>query len=413
MIEGMGINGFVWFEGVVEARNDPLLIGRCRVRCFQFDAWGPATDVEGTTLYPHPDMPTSTLPWAYPLLPLNSAQGSVRAPKEGTWVFGFFRDGDAAQDRVIVGTINTGYNKFLEDSEDPAEEGAAGPAAIIPANFPGITSPDTTMRDVADVAGDELTKTGQMGIGEIRDGTAEAFGATTVTQESLRHLKTPDPVEEVKANQQVNEIIAVRDKMKNDMSPEEIAEADPGIKNFLSSSNEVISDVVKTGKEIAGLGDVSGVTSALATMEGSSGLGKADASLDVAMAGLDMADQAVDVLGEIDVEDLDLSNIADSLSNLHPGVKKVVDFVEKIPGGIEGLGEKMEEGFDKLGDEIEDIDWGGLKDEGIRMGVQMALAQPEVQMALAKMAQVVGMVQKIMKMQQMAQKILSKLSSVA
>jgi hypothetical protein len=30
----MGLNGFVWWVGVVEDRNDPAMLGRVKVRCF-------------------------------------------------------------------------------------------------------------------------------------------------------------------------------------------------------------------------------------------------------------------------------------------------------------------------------------------------------------------------------------------
>ena len=32
----------------------------------------------------------------------------VHPPKEGTWVVGFFRDSEAGQDRVVLGTIDKG-----------------------------------------------------------------------------------------------------------------------------------------------------------------------------------------------------------------------------------------------------------------------------------------------------------------
>ena len=32
----MGLDGFVWFVGVVEDRNDPDQLGRVRVRCLGF-----------------------------------------------------------------------------------------------------------------------------------------------------------------------------------------------------------------------------------------------------------------------------------------------------------------------------------------------------------------------------------------
>ena len=32
----MGLDGFIWFVGVVEDRNDPDQLGRVRVRCLGF-----------------------------------------------------------------------------------------------------------------------------------------------------------------------------------------------------------------------------------------------------------------------------------------------------------------------------------------------------------------------------------------
>ena len=32
MAEFMGKDGFVWWQGVGEDRNDPLYLGRCRIR---------------------------------------------------------------------------------------------------------------------------------------------------------------------------------------------------------------------------------------------------------------------------------------------------------------------------------------------------------------------------------------------
>ena len=94
----MGKDGFVWWQGVVEDRNDPLYLGRCRVRIL-----GWHTDNKT-------DMPTISLPWAYPVQPINSAAQtgvgiSPTGPVEGTWVVGFFRDGEEAQEPVFFGTL--------------------------------------------------------------------------------------------------------------------------------------------------------------------------------------------------------------------------------------------------------------------------------------------------------------------
>lgn len=94
----MGKDGFVWWQGVVEDRHDPLFLGRCRIRILGFHT-------EDTT-----QMPSESLPWAYPIQPITSAAQtgvgiSPTGPVEGTWVVGFFRDGEAAQEPVFFGTL--------------------------------------------------------------------------------------------------------------------------------------------------------------------------------------------------------------------------------------------------------------------------------------------------------------------
>jgi hypothetical protein len=94
----MGLDQYVWFQGVVEDRKDPLKLGRCRVRCLGFHSENKS------------EVPTDMLPWAYPLQPLTSAAmsgvgTSPVGPVEGTWVIGFFRDGVSAQEPVMMGTL--------------------------------------------------------------------------------------------------------------------------------------------------------------------------------------------------------------------------------------------------------------------------------------------------------------------
>ena len=92
---------FVWWQGVVEDKMDPLYLGRCRVRILGYH-----TDdkTEGSGI------PTEDLPWAMPMQPITSAAVSgvgttPLGPVEGTWVVGFFRDGENAQEPVIMGTL--------------------------------------------------------------------------------------------------------------------------------------------------------------------------------------------------------------------------------------------------------------------------------------------------------------------
>jgi len=94
----MGKDGFVWFQGVVEDRNDPLELGRCRIRVL---GWHTVNKL---------NIPTEDLPWAYPIQPITSAAmngigQTPLGPVEGTWVVGFFRDGANAQEPVFFGTI--------------------------------------------------------------------------------------------------------------------------------------------------------------------------------------------------------------------------------------------------------------------------------------------------------------------
>lgn len=95
----MGFDGFVWFQGVVEDRLDPMKLGRVRVR------------ILGLHTEQKEKIPTEDLPWAYPIQPITSAAisgiGEVpTGPVEGTWVVGFFRDGASCQEPVIFGTIS-------------------------------------------------------------------------------------------------------------------------------------------------------------------------------------------------------------------------------------------------------------------------------------------------------------------
>lgn len=94
----LGQSGMVWFTGVVEDRNDPLHVGRVRVRCFGYHTH--------ETEY----VPTESLPWASIMLPVTDTamNGIGTTPSglvEGSWVVGFFTDGSDAQHPVVMGCI--------------------------------------------------------------------------------------------------------------------------------------------------------------------------------------------------------------------------------------------------------------------------------------------------------------------
>ena len=94
----MGLDGFVWFTGVVEDRNDPSKLGRVKVRCL-------GLHTENLI-----DIPTADLPWAHVMQSTNnpSMQGLGNTPTflvEGTWVVGFFLDAVEKQQPLIIGTL--------------------------------------------------------------------------------------------------------------------------------------------------------------------------------------------------------------------------------------------------------------------------------------------------------------------
>ena len=94
----MGLDGFVWFVGVVENRNDPAKLGRVQVRCLGYHT----EDLV--------DIPSEDLPWAHVMHPVTdpAMQGLGNSPTflvEGSWVVGFFRDANEKQQPVIIGSL--------------------------------------------------------------------------------------------------------------------------------------------------------------------------------------------------------------------------------------------------------------------------------------------------------------------
>jgi hypothetical protein len=111
---------FAWFTGVVEDIKDPFEMGRVRVRCIGYHT-------EDRNL-----IKTDDLPWATPLMPVNSASMSgiglsATGILQGSWVVGFFRDGPSAQDPIILGTIPSATTNYVDNTK-----GFSDPEGVYP-----------------------------------------------------------------------------------------------------------------------------------------------------------------------------------------------------------------------------------------------------------------------------------------
>ena len=101
----VGADGFVWWMGVVESLQDPLKVGRAKVR------------IIGAHVEDKSQLSTNDLPWAIPLMPVSGAT-AVPNYKPGDWVVGFFMDGELRQQPIIMGVLPAipqgGFGSFLK-----------------------------------------------------------------------------------------------------------------------------------------------------------------------------------------------------------------------------------------------------------------------------------------------------------
>ena len=164
----MGKDGFQWFVGVVEDRQDPQKLGRVRVRCLGYH-----TEI-------HEDLKTADLPWAHPMNPITSATVSgigqtPLGPVEGTWVVGFFSDGADAQQPIIMGTLPGVPNQL------PTKDGSKGFQDRLNANYPKYKDePDTNRLAVNDEENPHPTLTLRKADRDIAVGVANTDITTVV-----------------------------------------------------------------------------------------------------------------------------------------------------------------------------------------------------------------------------------------
>jgi hypothetical protein len=95
-----GLNGFVWWVGEIINRVDELGLSRYQVRIF---GW------YGDSIQ------DSDLPWAQAMLAPNASK-TFEPMSIGSWVVGFFMDGESGQFPIIMGVlpgvsqVNTGID---------------------------------------------------------------------------------------------------------------------------------------------------------------------------------------------------------------------------------------------------------------------------------------------------------------
>ena len=185
----MGKDGFQWFVGVVEDRQDPKKVGRVRVRCLGYHS-------ENIS-----DLPTSSLPWAHPMNPVTSAtvSGVGQTPLgavEGTWVVGFFQDGADAQQPIIIGTL-PGVPSSL-----PTKGAGKGFQDRLNANYPKYTETDMNRLAVNDAdnphpslsirKADRTTNIGRADFNPIDIGRANAPAARSLPGDDGTNFNEPE-----------------------------------------------------------------------------------------------------------------------------------------------------------------------------------------------------------------------------
>ncbi|MBE44967.1 MAG: hypothetical protein CMO16_07320 [Thaumarchaeota archaeon] len=151
----MGTDGFVWFVGVVEDRDDPEYMGRVRVRCLGF----------------HSDnlnkIATEDLPWATVMAPTSSPSmsGLGTTPPflvEGSWVVGFFRDSREKQQPIILGSL-PGFNSEFPD----LGKGFSDPNGVYP------------------------LQTGEPDTNRLAQGSVQEFHPSLYKRQKLKQTKVP------------------------------------------------------------------------------------------------------------------------------------------------------------------------------------------------------------------------------
>lgn len=203
-----------FYTGVVEDRNDPLKLGRCKVRVV-------GLHTENKTV-----LPTEDLPWAVPMQPVTSASmngigWTPVGPVPGTWVIIFYRDQDEQQP-VMMGTIGgIPQSKAAELVKDESE------GAIVVTNGGILT--DSSGEPVKDGSGNP-----------IQVGTAESMKNPPPTAPSASEAppvkQTDQPVPNKPSDDVLKQAIPTTPPPKSTSDP---AKAEMHIKALIKACDSV------------------------------------------------------------------------------------------------------------------------------------------------------------------------------
>ena len=186
----MGLDGFVWFIGVVENRNDPAKLGRVQVRCLGYHT-------ENLI-----DIPSADLPWAHVMHPVTdpAMQGLGNSPSfltEGSWVVGFFRDAIEKQQPIIMGSL-PGVPASVADNT----KGFNDPSGKYPAKTITHSNHSTGESDVSRLARGEDAETHKLLLERRKNQFKDIFKArkpfipsvsTNTTNEDSGNFSEPNP----------------------------------------------------------------------------------------------------------------------------------------------------------------------------------------------------------------------------
>ena len=199
----VGKDGFFWWVGEVEDNEDPMELGRVRVRVL-----GYYTNVRGGTTA---DLPTEHLPWATVLQHTsqagNDGQGESSGQLQpGAIVMGFFMDGESAQMPIVIGVLRVKKSSASRDKKifaftgENMEPGVGINAAALNPAAPNSTMASTKEQgykrqgdsNVVAVPGQKTTQTG--GPGSPRNiGNTAGINGSSANPQKPRQPKKPIP----------------------------------------------------------------------------------------------------------------------------------------------------------------------------------------------------------------------------